>query len=81
MRDSSIAWSRYGWAAGIVALSTGVASLLAARFELTNLVMIYLLGVAFAGMRLGRGPAVFAVLLSVLSRGFLLRAGRASPSR
>ena len=32
--------------------------------------MVYLLGVAFAGLRLGRGPAIFTVILSVASLDF-----------
>lgn len=58
-------WRRYAQALGIVIACTGVAALLAPRFELTNLVMVYLLGAALAGLRLGRGPAVATVVLSV----------------
>jgi two-component system sensor histidine kinase KdpD len=65
-----IAWDRYGWGAAIAALCTGIAALLAPYLELTNLVMLYLLGVAFAGVRLGRGPSVLTVILSVMSLDF-----------
>ncbi|MET0282134.1 MAG: sensor histidine kinase KdpD [Steroidobacteraceae bacterium] len=65
-----LAWGRYGWGAGIAALCTGVCALMAPHFELTNLVMVYLLGAAFAGLRLGRGPAVLTVILSVAALDF-----------
>jgi two-component system sensor histidine kinase KdpD len=66
----AIPWARFGWGAAIAALCTGVASFMSPRFELTNLVMVYLLGAAFAGLRLGRGPAAFTVVLSVMSLDF-----------
>jgi two-component system sensor histidine kinase KdpD len=69
--QAGVAWQRYAWGLAIVALCSGIAALLAPDFELTNLTMVYLLGVAFAGYRLGRGPAVFAVLLSVAALNFL----------
>jgi two-component system sensor histidine kinase KdpD len=67
---AAIPWDRYGWGVAITLLCTGVAALLAPHFELTNLVMVYLLGAAFAGLRLGRGPAVFTVILSVAALDF-----------
>jgi two-component system sensor histidine kinase KdpD len=67
---SAIPWDRYGWGVAITLLCTGVAALLAPHFELTNLVMVYLLGAALAGLRLGRGPAVFTVLLSIAALDF-----------
>ncbi|WP_250512736.1 sensor histidine kinase KdpD [Caballeronia sp. INDeC2] len=50
---------------------TLVADMLAAhRFALTNLVMLYLLGVIFAAVRLGRGPGVMLSFLSVAAFDF-----------
>jgi two-component system, OmpR family, sensor histidine kinase KdpD len=66
----AIPWNRYLGAVLIAAACTAIAALMHSRFELTNLVMVYLLGTAIAGMRLGRGPAVLATLLSVLSLDF-----------
>jgi two-component system sensor histidine kinase KdpD len=60
----------------VVALAIGgaitlVADMLAAhRFALTNLVMLYLLGVIFAAVRLGRGPGVMLSFLSVAAFDF-----------
>ncbi|SAK48862.1 two-component system, sensor kinase protein KdpD [Caballeronia hypogeia] len=50
---------------------TLVADMLAAhRFAITNLVMLYLLGVIFAAVRLGRGPGVMLSFLSVAAFDF-----------
>ncbi|PFW66998.1 hypothetical protein COL27_29225, partial [Bacillus sp. AFS075960] len=46
----------YAYAAAICAAITVVASVVAERLDLTNLVMLYLLGVVFSAVRLGRGP-------------------------
>src|SRR5262249_60429115 len=54
---TAIRWDRYGWAVLISALCTLFAFAMYRRFELSNLVMIYLLGVTVAGLRLGRGPS------------------------
>lgn len=55
----------YLYAAAICAAITGVASVVSARLDLTNLVMLYLLGVVFSAVRLGRGPGVLQSFLSV----------------
>ncbi len=53
----SVSWHRY-WAAALISLlCTGVAALMYPYFELTNLVMVYLLGATIAALRLGSGPA------------------------
>jgi two-component system sensor histidine kinase KdpD len=41
------------------------------RFELANLVMVFLLGVVFIAMRFGRGPSILASLLGVAIFDFL----------
>src|SRR3984957_78717 len=40
-----VRWERYGWALATTALCTGIAFAMYPRFELSNLVMVYLLGV------------------------------------
>ncbi|EDT40218.1 sensor histidine kinase [Burkholderia ambifaria] len=60
----------YLYAAAICAAITGVASIVSARLDLTNLVMLYLLGVVFSAVRLGRGPGVLQSFLSVAAFDF-----------
>jgi two-component system sensor histidine kinase KdpD len=60
----------YVYAAAICAAITGVASVVSARLDLTNLVMLYLLGVVFSAVRLGRGPGVLQSFLSVAAFDF-----------
>jgi two-component system sensor histidine kinase KdpD len=67
---TAIRWERYGWAVTISALCTLVAYAMYPRFELSNLVMIYLLGVTVAGLRLGRGPSALTALLNVAAFDF-----------
>ncbi|MCA8236702.1 sensor histidine kinase [Burkholderia cenocepacia] len=55
----------YAYAAAICAAITVVASVVSGRLDLTNLVMLYLLGVVFSAVRLGRGPGVLQSFLSV----------------
>ncbi len=55
---------------GVVALCTGICSLLFGRLEPTNLVMVYLLGVVGTAAWLGRGPSVLAAVLSVAAFDF-----------
>jgi two-component system sensor histidine kinase KdpD len=65
-----IHWGRY-WAALLVSIiCTGVAALMYPYFELTNLVMIYLLGATIAALRLGRGPASLTAVINVLAFDF-----------
>ena len=63
---------RRGYLAGLVAvlLSTAVAALMKPHFELSNLVMVYLLAVVAVAVGYGRGPAVLAVILGVLAFDF-----------
>ena len=68
--STPIRWERYGWAAFISALCTLVAFAMYQRFELSNLVMIYLLGVTVAGLRLGRGPSALTAVLNVAAFDF-----------
>jgi two-component system sensor histidine kinase KdpD len=65
-----IHWDRYGWAVGLSVACTLLALLMYSRFELSNLAMIYLLGVMVAGLRLGRGPSALTAVLNVASFDF-----------
>ena len=65
-----IRWDRYAWALATTAICTGVAFVLYPHFELSNLVMVYLLGVTVAGLRLGRAPALLAATLNVVAFDF-----------
>lgn len=59
-----------GWALTITACSSLVAWLMSGRFELTNIVMVYLLGVVFVAARFGREASIMASVLSVLAFDF-----------
>jgi two-component system sensor histidine kinase KdpD len=63
-------WSRYVWALAITAICTVLAASMSPAFELSNLVMLYLLGVTVAGLRLGRGPSVVTAVLNVAAFDF-----------
>ena len=65
-----IRWDRYAWALVTTAVCTAVAFPLYPRFELSNLVMVYLLGVTVAGLRLGRAPAILSATLNVVAFDF-----------
>jgi two-component system, OmpR family, sensor histidine kinase KdpD len=65
-----IRWSRYGWGLVITTVCTGLAAVMFEHFELSNLVMLYLLGVTVAGLRLGRGPSVVTAILNVAAFDF-----------
>jgi two-component system sensor histidine kinase KdpD len=62
--------SAYATAATVVAAATGIAWLLAPVSELSNLVMVYLLGIVVVAMRTGRGPSLAAAVLSVAAFDF-----------
>jgi two-component system sensor histidine kinase KdpD len=59
-------WKRYVAAAAISAACTVVAFGMYPYLELSNLVMVYLLGVVVAGLRIGRLPSVLTAVLNVL---------------
>src|SRR5262249_1551653 len=58
-------WKDYAQSALIVLASTAVAAIMRPYFELSNLIMVYLLGVMWVAVSLGRGPAILASVLSV----------------
>jgi two-component system, OmpR family, sensor histidine kinase KdpD len=63
-------WTAYAQAAVVVALATGVSFGLHPFSELSNLVMVYLLGIVIVAMRTGRGPSLLAAVLSVAAFDF-----------
>ncbi len=63
-------WASYAWAAGVCVATTMLARLVLPWFDLANLIMLYLVGVAWVAAQHGRGPAVLASLLSVLTFDF-----------
>jgi len=69
-RPLSLRASSYVQSVLAVALCTGVAWVVHLRLDPTNLTMIYLLGIMAVAMRLGRGPAVLASVLSVAAFDF-----------
>ncbi|MCL2656263.1 MAG: DUF4118 domain-containing protein [Betaproteobacteria bacterium] len=72
------AWRRYAIACTLVIAIAALAAPLTSALDLANIVMIFLLAVLFAGVKLGRGPAVLAALLSVACFDFLFVAPRLS---
>jgi two-component system sensor histidine kinase KdpD len=54
----------------VVAVATGVASLLSRHVVPGDLTMIYLVGVVFAAVRLGPGPSMLASILSLVAFNF-----------
>ena len=65
-----MSWGRYGTALLVSAICTVAAALMYPYFELTNLVMVYLLGATIAALRLGRGPASVAAIVNVAAFDF-----------
>ncbi|RKP57430.1 sensor histidine kinase [Pararobbsia silviterrae] len=62
------------------ALVTAIATPLANRLDLANLVVLYLLGVVFVAYRLGRGPGIVLSFLSVAAFDFFFVPPRMSLS-
>lgn len=67
---SGIPWPRYCWASATTMAATAIAWAMYPHFELTNLVMVYLLGAAVAGLRFGRGPAILTSVANVAAFDF-----------
>ncbi|WP_454824898.1 DUF4118 domain-containing protein [Paraburkholderia xenovorans] len=70
----------YAFALAICAAITLLASQLSDHIDLTNLVMLYLLGVIFAAVKLGRGPGVVLSFMSVAAFDFFFVPPRMSLS-
>jgi two-component system sensor histidine kinase KdpD len=69
-RPRPTVWSEYGLAVAAVVVATGLAWAMFPRFELANIIMMYLLAVIAVSMRTGRGPSVLASVLSVAAFDF-----------
>jgi two-component system sensor histidine kinase KdpD len=69
-RAQPIRWSRYAAALAITVVCTLIAWLMYPYLELSNLVMLYLLGVTATGLRFGRGPSVISAVLNVAAFDF-----------
>jgi len=63
-------WRGYPGSVLIIGLCTLFAELMFRRFELSNLAMIYLVGVVVAAVAFGRGPAIAASVLGVAAFDF-----------
>ena len=63
-------WLPYARATGIVTLCTGLAWVMLPYFELSNLIMVYLLGVVLVAYRSEPGPSIVASILSVAAFDF-----------
>lgn len=63
-------WPDYARALGITAICTAVAYPLSTHVASVNVVMIYLLGTTFAGLRLARLPAAMTACANVLAFDF-----------
>jgi len=64
-------WQAYARSAAVVGAITLLCELLYAYVELTNLVMLYLLGTVYVAARIGRGPSALVAVLSVCLFDFL----------
>src|SRR5215510_4179628 len=69
-RPDETEWRGYAEAVGAVALATGIAWLMFPYFGLSNLIMVYLLGVVGVAARRGRGPTTLTSVLSVATFDF-----------
>ncbi len=58
-------WRRYLFGVILVAVATGLCSLVAPYISPTNLIVIYLLSTVLAAVFLGRGPSILTSILSV----------------
>jgi K+-sensing histidine kinase KdpD len=60
-------WQRYLWALAATALCTLATLPLALRVDLINIVMVYMVGAALAGLWLGRGPSALTAVANILA--------------
>ncbi len=65
-----IRWAKYEMAFLYFILATGLSFLMYPFFELSNLIMVYLVGVMVTAIYCGRGPAILNSVLSVLGFDF-----------
>jgi len=70
LEPPGIKWERFGYASLVTLACTGVAALMDPFFSAANLVMVYLLGAAIAGLRYGRAPAALTAVLNIACFNF-----------
>ncbi len=70
VRYREFPWSDYGTGLIFLALATVLCFLMYRHFDLSNLIMVYLLAVMVTAIESGRGPAIAVSLLSVLAFDF-----------
>jgi two-component system sensor histidine kinase KdpD len=70
IRFPKIHWSDYGTGILYLILASALCFLMYPHFHLSNLMMVYLLGVVLTATGCGRGPAILVSLLSVLAFDF-----------
>lgn len=63
-------WMRYVWTVVACGITTAVAFPVFSVVELSNVAMVFLLGVVLVAMRFGRAPAALAAVLNVLAFDF-----------
>lgn len=63
-------WSAYSSAFVVVILCTLIGTLMFRHFALSNIIMVYLLGVVVISSRFGRGPAMFSSVASIAAFDF-----------
>jgi two-component system sensor histidine kinase KdpD len=63
-------WSAYAWAALFVTVTTGLAVVVRALYDVPDLEVLYVVTVMLAALRLGRAPSLFAAALSVAAYDF-----------
>jgi two-component system sensor histidine kinase KdpD len=60
----------YVYSMAIIAICTAIGWLMMQRFDPTNIVMVYLVGILAVSLRFGRGPSVMASILGVAAFDF-----------
>lgn len=68
--DEDLKLKGYYFSAIFCIATTAIAAMLLPFLELTNVVMLYLLGVVFIAFKFGRGPSIFSSFISVASFDF-----------
>ena len=70
IRTKETQWSDYGTGLLFLILATALCFMMYPHLDLSNLIMVYLLGVMVTAIECGRGPAILVSLLSVLAFDF-----------
>ena len=62
--------AEYGWAAVVIGACTAIAAVVFRTLNVTDVAMLYLLGVGVVAFRFGRGPSVAAAVASIAAFDF-----------